>query len=138
MSVLGKRQIAPRAGDRPSKLPVDCAETLKPYRRGNLCRSRLASHLRDALAFAQRFHRLGARQPGAADQLITGRMIGAVLRCLIWTEARVGAHYLNRTLEALGHDASLMSPNTSAALLEGQKNDFPGAETIAEAVQHLK
>ena len=39
------------------------AETLKAHRRANRCRTRLASDLRDALAFAQMFHRLGARQP---------------------------------------------------------------------------
>jgi len=35
---------------------------------------------RDALAFAQRFRRLAAKQPDPADQLIADRMIGTVLR----------------------------------------------------------
>jgi hypothetical protein len=77
-----------------------------------------------------------ARDSRRSDRLIAGQMIRTVLRCLIWVEARVGAHYLNRTLEALAYDSSLRALNMSA-LLEGQKNDFPEAETIAEAVQHL-
>jgi hypothetical protein len=34
----------------------------------------------DALAFAQRFRRLAARQSDSADQLVADRMIGTVLR----------------------------------------------------------
>ena len=38
-----------------------------------------SAEYRDALAFAQRFRRLAARQPDSADRLIADRMIGTVL-----------------------------------------------------------
>ena len=41
-----------------------------------------STEYRDALAFAQRFRRLAARQSDPADQLVADRMIGTVLRYL--------------------------------------------------------
>jgi transposase len=55
--------------------------------------------------------------------------------CLIGMEACVGAHHLSRKLQAHGHDARLMPANYARAYSKRQKNDFPDAEAIAEAVQ---
>src|ERR1700745_3418196 len=55
--------------------------------------------------------------------------------CLIGMEACVGAHYLSRKLQALGHDARLMPAKYVRPYSKGQKNDFRDAEAIAEAVQ---
>src|SRR4249919_3792496 len=55
--------------------------------------------------------------------------------CLIGMEACVGAHHLSRKLNALGHDARLMSARYVRPYSKGQKNDFRDAEAIAEAVQ---
>jgi transposase len=56
-------------------------------------------------------------------------------RCLVGTEACVGAHHLSRKLKALGHDARLMPAKYVRPYSKGQKNDFRDAEAIAEAVQ---
>ena len=53
--------------------------------------------------------------------------------CLM--EACVGAHHLSRKLRGLGHDARLMPAKYVRPYSKGQKNDFRGAEAIAEAVQ---
>ena len=55
--------------------------------------------------------------------------------CLIGMEACVGAHYLSRKLNGLGHDARLMPAKYVRPYSKGQKNDFRDAEAIAEAVQ---
>jgi transposase len=55
--------------------------------------------------------------------------------CLIGMEACVGAHYLSRKLNSLGHDARLMPAEYVRPYSKGQKNDFRDAEAIAEAVQ---
>ena len=46
------------------------------------------------------------RRQGVRETGRRGLPAESVLRCLIWMEACVGAHHLNRTLGALGHDAS--------------------------------
>src|SRR6516165_1168615 len=55
--------------------------------------------------------------------------------CLIGMEACVGAHYLSRRLNRLGHDARLMPAKYVRPYSKGQKNDYRDAEAIAEAVQ---
>src|SRR5580704_12022839 len=55
--------------------------------------------------------------------------------CLIGMEACVGAHYLSRKLQLLGHNARLMPAKYVRPYNKGQKNDFRDAEAIAEAVQ---
>ena len=55
--------------------------------------------------------------------------------CLIGMEACVGAHHLSRKLRTLGHDARLKPAKYVRPYSKGQKNDFPDAEAIAEAVQ---
>ena len=58
-----------------------------------------------------------------------------VPRCLIGIEACMGAHYLSRELQALGHDVKLVPAVFAIPFRKGQKNDFRDAEAIAEAVQ---
>ena len=58
-----------------------------------------------------------------------------VPRCLIGIEACMGAHYLSRELQALGHDVKLVPAVFAIPFRKGQKNDFGDAEAIAEAVQ---
>src|SRR5436190_5981943 len=55
--------------------------------------------------------------------------------CLIGMEACVGAHHLSRKLNALGQDTRLMPARYVLPSSKGQKNVFPDAEAIAEAVQ---
>ena len=55
--------------------------------------------------------------------------------CLIGMEACVGAHYLSRKLQALGHQARLMPAKYVRPYSKGQKNDYRDAEAIAEAAQ---
>src|SRR5258705_747687 len=55
--------------------------------------------------------------------------------CLIGMEACVGAHHLSRKLKKHGHDARLMPAKYVRPYSKGQKNDFPDAEAVAQAVQ---
>jgi transposase len=56
-------------------------------------------------------------------------------QCLIGMAACVGAHHLSRRLIALGHDARMMPASYVRAFVKTNKNDWCGAEAIAEAVQ---
>jgi transposase len=82
------------------------------------------------------FHLIGLDKMGAIvlRQKLSRNQVDTRLanmpRCLIDTEACVGAHHLSRQLKALGHDAR----PTPARYSKGQKNDFRDAEAIAEAV----
>src|SRR4029077_8845730 len=61
--------------------------------------------------------------------------LASIPPCLSGMEACVGAHHLNRKLQAHGHDARLMPAKYVRPYSKGQKNDFRDAEAIAEAVQ---
>jgi transposase len=50
-------------------------------------------------------------------------------------EACGGAHYLARALRGQGHDARLMPAQYVKPYVKTNKNDYLGAEAIAEAVQ---
>jgi transposase len=54
---------------------------------------------------------------------------------LVGMEACASAHFIARTLAAMGHDARLMPAQFVKPYLRSQKNDFLDAEAIAEAVQ---
>ena len=85
------------------------------------------------------FHLIGLDKMGAIvlRQKLSRNQVDIRLanmpRCLIGTEACLGAHHLSRQLKALGHDARLM-PAYVRPYSKGQKNDFRDAEAIAEAV----
>ena len=53
--------------------------------------------------------------------------------CVIAMEACCGAHFLGRTLAALGHTIRLMSPENVQPYVKAQKTDDRDAEAIAEA-----
>ena len=87
------------------------------------------------------FHVVGLDQRGAIvlRQKWSRRQIEVRLAnippCLIGMEACVGAHHLSRKLQSHGHDAQLMPAKYVRPYSKGQKNDFRGAEAIAEGVQ---
>src|SRR5262245_26293789 len=87
------------------------------------------------------FHLVGFNERGAIilRLKLSRRQLEARLAnlppCLVGMEACVGAHHLSRRLKALGHDARLMPAHYVRAYLKDNKNDFRGAEAIAEAVQ---
>jgi transposase len=53
--------------------------------------------------------------------------------CVIAMEACCGAHHLGRTLQGIGHQVRLMSPEYVRPYVKAQKNDERDAEAIAEA-----
>ena len=87
------------------------------------------------------FHVVGLDQRGAIvlrqkwSRSQLGSRFANLPPCLVGMEACVGAHHLSRRLKALGHDARLMPAKYVRPYSKGQKNDFRGAEAIAEAVQ---
>lgn len=54
--------------------------------------------------------------------------------CLLGMEACASAHYWARTLQALGHEVKLISPQYVKPFVRGNKNDYNDALAIAEAV----
>src|ERR1700752_3982537 len=87
------------------------------------------------------FHLVGLDRRGAiVSQLKLSRgqierRLANVPCCLIGMEACSGAHHIGRRLEALGHDVRLIPAQYVKPFLKGHKNDYRGAEAIAEAVQ---
>jgi transposase len=53
--------------------------------------------------------------------------------CVMAMEACCGAHHLARTLQCIGHQVRLMSPEYVQPYVKAQKNDERDAEAIAEA-----
>jgi len=54
---------------------------------------------------------------------------------LVGLEACSGAHFLGRALKQQGHDVRLIAAQFVKPFLKSNKNDFVGAEAIAEAVE---
>jgi transposase len=53
--------------------------------------------------------------------------------CVIGMEACLSAHFVSRTLRALGHEPRIIPAIYVKPFLKGQKNDYNDAEAIAEA-----
>lgn len=53
--------------------------------------------------------------------------------CVVVMEACAGSHWLARQLQALGHEARLISPQFVKPFRQGNKNDFADAQAICEA-----
>ncbi|KVU29430.1 transposase [Burkholderia ubonensis] len=53
--------------------------------------------------------------------------------CTVVMEACAGAHWIARRLQALGHEAKLISPHFVKPFRQGNKNDFADAQAICEA-----
>jgi transposase len=54
-------------------------------------------------------------------------------RCVIGMEACLSAHFVSRTLRALGHEPRIIPAIYVKPFVKGQKNDYNDAEAIAEA-----
>ena len=55
--------------------------------------------------------------------------------CVVGMEACLSAHFVSRTLRALGHQPRIIPAIYVKPFMKGQKNDYNDAEAIAEAVQ---
>ena len=87
------------------------------------------------------FHLIGLDERGAIvlqSKVSRGQLMrkfANLPRCLVAMEACSGAHFIGRSLAALGHDVRLIPAQYVKPFLKGQKNDYRDAEAIAEAVQ---
>src|SRR3954447_9451893 len=54
-------------------------------------------------------------------------------RCMVGMEACLSAHFVSRTLRALGHEPRIIPAIYVKPFLKGQKNDYNDAEAVAEA-----
>ncbi len=54
-------------------------------------------------------------------------------RCIVGMEACMSAHFVSRTLRALGFEPRIIPAKYTKPFLKGQKNDYNDAEAIAEA-----
>jgi transposase len=57
--------------------------------------------------------------------------------CIVAMEACLSAHFVSRTLRALGHEPRIVPAVYVKPFLKGQKNDYNDAEAIAEAALRL-
>jgi transposase len=53
--------------------------------------------------------------------------------CIVGMEACLSAHFVSRTLRALGHEPRIIPAIYVKPFVKGQKNDYNDAEAIAEA-----
>jgi transposase len=74
------------------------------------------------IAFRRKIRRLGLKD--AFEKLPP---------CIVGMEACLSAHFVSRTLRALGHEPRIIPAIYVKPFLKGQKNDYNDAEAIAEA-----
>jgi transposase len=74
------------------------------------------------IAFRRKIRRLGLKD--ALEKLPP---------CVVGMEACLSAHFVSRTLRALGHEPRIIPAIYVKPFLKGQKNDYNDAEAIAEA-----
>jgi transposase len=74
------------------------------------------------IAFRRRIRRLGLKD--AFEKLPP---------CIVGMEACLSAHFVSRTLRALGHEPRMIPAIYVKRFVKGQKNDYNDAEAIAEA-----
>jgi len=74
------------------------------------------------IAFRRRIRRLGLKD--AFEKLPP---------CIVGMEACLSAHFVSRTLRALGHEPRMIPAIYVKPFVKGQKNDYNDAEAIAEA-----
>ena len=53
--------------------------------------------------------------------------------CVVGMEACLSAHFVSRTLRALGHEPRIIPAICTKPFVKGQKNDYNDAEAVAEA-----
>jgi transposase len=61
------------------------------------------------------------------------RLVKKLPPCIIGMEACLSAHFVSRTLRALGHEPRIIPAIYVKPFVKGQKNDYNDAEAIAEA-----
>src|SRR5262249_15750642 len=74
------------------------------------------------IAFRRRIRRLGLKD--AFEKLPP---------CIVGMEACLSAHFVSRTLRALGHEPRIIPAIYVKPFVKGQKNDYNDADAIAEA-----
>ena len=74
------------------------------------------------IAFRRRIRRLGLKDAFAK-----------LTPCIVGMEACLSAHFVSRTLRALGHEPRIIPAIYVKPFVKGQKNDYNDAEAIAEA-----
>ena len=74
------------------------------------------------IAFRRRIRRLGLRD-----------VFEKLPPCIVGMEACLSAHFVSRTLRALGHEPRIIPSIYVKPFVKGQKNDYNDAEAIAEA-----
>src|ERR1700719_3963223 len=74
------------------------------------------------IAFRRKIRRLGLKD--AFEKLPP---------CIVGMEACLSAHFVSRTLRALGHEPRIIPALYVKPFAKGQKNDYNDAEAIAEA-----
>ena len=74
------------------------------------------------IAFRRRIRRLGLKD-----------FFEKLPRCIVGMEACLSAHFVSRTLRALGHEPRIIPAIYVKPFMKGQKNDYNDAEAIAEA-----
>src|SRR5262252_7276366 len=79
------------------------------------------------IAFRRRIRRLGLKD--AFEKLPP---------CIVGMEACLSAHFVSRTLRALGHEPRIVPAIYVKPFVKGQKNDYNDAEAIAEAALRPK
>ena len=74
------------------------------------------------IAFRRRIRRLGLKD-----------VFEKLPPCIVAMEACLSAHFVSRTLRALGHEPRIIPAIYVKPFVKGQKNDYNDAEAIAEA-----
>src|SRR6516162_9237407 len=74
------------------------------------------------IAFRRRIRRLGLKD-----------VFEKLPPCIVGMEACLSAHFVSRTLRALGHEPRIIPAIYVKPFVKGQKNDYNDAEAIAEA-----
>ncbi len=67
------------------------------------------------------------------ERLALGETFKKIPPCIVGMEACLSAHFVSRTLRALGHEPRIIPAMYVKPFVKGQKNDYNDAEAIAEA-----
>ncbi len=67
------------------------------------------------------------------ERLALGETFKKIPPCIVGMEACLSAHFVSRTLRALGHEPRIIRAMYVKPFVKGQKNDYNDAEAIAEA-----
>src|SRR5215467_21996 len=79
------------------------------------------------------FHLVGLGVDGKIGRLGLKDAFEQLPPCVVGMEACLSAHFVSRTLRALGHEPRIIPAIYTRPFVKGQKNDYNDAEAIAEA-----